>query len=416
MSKTIQSVRGTKDIIGSDAVLFEKVISVAHELAKRFNFTPAHTPIFEFSEVFHRTLGDTSDIISKETYTFNDRDETSLTLRPEFTAGLVRAFISNGLTQSTPIKWFSYGPIFRYERPQKGRYRQFHQLNFEALGVKEANSDSDIISLGYSILKELGLNDSVVLQLNTLGDGESRKKYREDLVEYFNKYKSDLSDESLIRLEKNPLRILDSKNESDKKICVDAPKIYDSLNDYSKRFFDNVKDNLGLLGINFIENPSIVRGLDYYTHTVFEFVTDSLGAQGTVLAGGRYDGLVETMGGNPTAAVGFASGIERLVELMKIKEVEPDKQSLIYIVGIGESAEKAASMLAYSMRTQGHNVEIDYGMKLAKKFQRADKLGAKVAFIIGDSELENQQVKMKNLETGIEEVVSLKSLSLLNIV
>lgn len=415
MSSKMQPVRGTRDIFGDDSKYFEKVINVASDYAKRFNFQFASTPIFEFSEVFHRTLGETSDIISKETYTFADRDDTSITLRPEFTAGLVRAFISNGLTQSTPVKWFSYGPIFRYERPQKGRYRQFNQINFEALGVKGALSDVEMISLGNGILKELGIIKDISLELNTLGDAESRKHYREKLVQYFSRYEKDLSEDSKIRLIKNPLRILDSKDEGDKKIVLDAPKIFDCLNDESKKFFDDVQDNLELLNIRFKVNPKIVRGLDYYTHTVFEFVTDKLGAQGTVLAGGRYDGLVEVMGGPATPAVGFASGVERLMELMKVDAPLFSKSGLVYVLGIGDEGEKAAAMLAHTMREIGYIIEIDHGIKLAKKFQRADKLGAKLALIIGDEELKKQKIKVKKLETGEEDWVNIKSLSLIGI-
>ena len=277
--------------------------------------------MFEFTDVFARTLGDVSDIVTKEMYTFQDRGGESLTLRPENTAGVVRAFLSNGLSQHVPLKLFYRGSMFRYERPQKGRLRQFHQVGVELLGVAEPLADVEVIALGADFLGTLGLDDKVVLELNTLGDSESRLAYRGVLVEYLQAHRDRLSEDSLTRLDRNPLRVLDSKDERDRAVVTDAPLITDSLNAASREFFDELTSLLGQIGVGYHLNPKLVRGLDYYCHTTFEFTTEALGAQGAVLAGGRYDGLVEQMGGPATPGTGWAAGVERL--MMLIDEAPP---------------------------------------------------------------------------------------------
>src|SRR5580692_7233322 len=312
----LQPARGTQDLLPEMARRHRRVSDNARALAELYGFAEIATPIFEFTEVFSRPIGEHTDIVSKEMYTFTDRGGEEVTLRPENTAGVVRAVLSNGLTQSTPLKFFYSGPMFRYERPQKGRFRQFHQIGVEILGVPQAQADIEVIALGRRILDVLGIGDRVVLELNTLGDPESRAAYRDALVTYFSARRSDLSEDSQRRLDANPLRILDSKDPGDIRLNADAPAFDRYINNQSRDFFAEVRDGLDRLGIAYLLNPRLVRGLDYYTHSVFEFVTTDLGAQGTVLAGGRYDGLVALMGGPAMAGVGWAAGIERLAMLI----------------------------------------------------------------------------------------------------
>src|SRR5256885_9513629 len=295
------------------------------------------TPIFEFPEVFPRPIGEHPDIVAKEMYTFIDRGGEEVTLRPENTAGVVRAVISNGLGQSVPLKFFYSGPMFRYERPQKGRFRQFHQIGVELIGVAQPQADIEVIALGQRILRMLGIADRVVLELNTLGDPESRAAYRDALVGYFSARISELSEDSRRRLERNPLRILDSKDPGDQRLAAEAPDFAEYLNDTSREFSARVRDELDMLGIAYRLNPRLVRGLDYYTHTAFEFVTTDLGAQGTVIGGGRYDGLVELMGGPAMPGVGWAAGIERLA--MLIAEPPPAPRP-VALVPLAEAAAK----------------------------------------------------------------------------
>jgi histidyl-tRNA synthetase len=393
----MQPVRGVRDILGNEIKSFNKIVDAARSLSGLYNYQEIALPIFEFTEIFHRTLGETSDVVSKETYTFIDRDTTSITLRPEFTAGIVRSVISNGLTQSLPIRYFSYGPVFRHERPQKARYRQFNQINIENIGIADYTADVETIVLATQILKSIGVYDKVRLEFSSIGDPASRAKYRELLVSYFSKYMSDLSEDSKNRLEKNPLRILDSKDEGDKKLVAGAPSIYESLNDDSMRRFESIQNSLSELGVEYKLNPKLVRGLDYYTHTVFEFITDSLGSQGTVLAGGRYDGLFETMGGPSIPAVGFASGIERLCELMSATQ---DNGELICLIPVGESALSYAPVLAQKLRNQGKRVDYWYHNNVGKQIQKADKMGASYVVVFGDNELSSQKFQMKNMKTG----------------
>ncbi len=306
--EALQPARGTRDILGEDQRRHAHVVATARRIAGVYGFDEWSTPIFEDTRVFARTLGDTSDVVTKEMYTFADRGGDSLTLRPEGTAGICRALVTNGLTQSLPQKVFYAGPMFRYERPQKGRYRQFHQIGAELIGPAEPVADAEIIALGWEILGALGLGRGVVLELNTLGDTASRDAYRAALVGYFTDHRAALSPDSRDRLERNPMRILDSKVEGDRALVAGAPTIAPFLTPEAAAFYDGVKRWLEHSACRFVENPRIVRGLDYYSHTAFEFVTTRLGAQGTVMAGGRYDGLVAEMGGPPTPAVGWASG------------------------------------------------------------------------------------------------------------
>ncbi|MBF0394553.1 MAG: histidine--tRNA ligase, partial [Alphaproteobacteria bacterium] len=313
---SLQPVRGTHDLLPEEARRHRRVEDTAFEIAERYGYGEIATPIFEFTEVFARTLGETSDVVTKEMYTFTDRGGESITLRPEGTAGVARAFISGGLSQHLPLKFFYRGPMFRYERPQKGRLRQFHQVGVEFLGVSDPLADAEVIGLGAHLLDALGLAGRVQLELNSLGDAESRAAYREALVAYLSRFKDALSKESLDRLERNPLRILDSKDEGDRRVVADAPLLGDHLNEASRAFFDGLKRGLDGLGVAYRVNPRLVRGLDYYCHTAFEFTTDALGAQGTVLAGGRYDGLIGQMGGPATPGIGWAAGVERLGMLL----------------------------------------------------------------------------------------------------
>jgi histidyl-tRNA synthetase len=355
------------------------------------------TPVFEFTEVFARPIGEHTDIVAKEMYTFTDRGGEEVTLRPENTAGVVRAVLSNGLVQSVPLKFFYSGPMFRYERPQKGRFRQFHQIGVELIGVAQPQADIEVIALGRRILDALGIGDRVVLELNTLGDSESRRAYRQALVSYFSARASELSEDSQRRLERNPLRIFDSKEETDRRVAGDAPAFADYLNAESRRFFDRVRAGLDRLDISYGLNPRLVRGLDYYTHTAFEFVTADLGAQGTVMGGGRYDGLVEMMGGPALPGIGWAAGIERLA--MLIAE-PPPLQRPIAVVPIGEAAEGAALTLAELLRNNGCSVDLGYSGNVARRMRRANNVNARVAVLIGEEEIARNVVALRDLDSG----------------
>lgn len=398
MSK-LQPVRGTHDILPEEAARRHALLEFFRSIVARFGYGEIQTPIFEFSEVFHRTLGDASDIVTKETYTFEDRGGESLTLRPEFTASIARAFISNGMQQSLPVKWWYAGPAFRYERPQKGRQRQFTQIGAELIGVAEPSADVETIVLAAEFLRALGLENKVKLELNSLGDDESRNNYRHALVSYYTQHKAKLSEQSLLRLEKNPLRILDSKDEGDKELNKNAPKLSAHFTTAARMFFDQVKSGLDDVGVAYHVNEGLVRGLDYYAHSVFEFTTDHLGAQGTVLAGGRYDGLIEMMGGQPTPGIGFAAGVERLLALAG-DALDAEKAPLIAVVPIGEVAEKEAWKLTYQLRAVGFAVDMAYKGNTGKRMQRADKLGAVLALMLGEEELAKGEIAVKHLATG----------------
>jgi histidyl-tRNA synthetase len=408
MEHKLQPVRGTKDLLEEDYRLFAHVTDTARQISGLYGFSEIATPIFEFTDVFKKTLGEESDVVGKEMYTFEDRGGESMTLRPEFTAGIARTFISSGLQDKIPLKWFSTGPIFRYERPQKGRQRQFHQVNFELLGVAEPLADVEVIAMGAHLLRELGISDKVTLEINSLGDKESRENYRKALVQYFTKFKDQLSDDSKIRLEKNPMRILDSKDEGDKKIVAGAPVMSDYYTPAAADFFAQVKSGLDGLGVKYTVNKHLVRGLDYYCHTAFEFTTNALGAQNAVLAGGRYDGLIGMMGGVETPAVGFAGGVERLMALTDAKIEAPRP---IAIIPIGERAEKEAVVLTGVLRAENLYIELGYKGNVKKRMQKANGMNAIAGVIFGDDELDNGIVKLKNFDSGIEEEVPLAELS-----
>jgi histidyl-tRNA synthetase len=404
----LQPVRGTKDILGDDQRRHSHVVAIARATASLYGFDEWSTPIFEDTRVFARTLGDTSDVVTKEMYTFADRGGESLTLRPENTAGICRALVTGGLTQSLPQKVFYAGPMFRYERPQKGRYRQFHQIGAELIGAAEPLADAEIISLGWDILSALGLADDVILELNTLGDGPSRDAYRAALVTYFSDHRSSLSAESQDRLGRNPLRILDSKDAGDRALLADAPTIVPYLTDQAAVFYAGVQAHLTRLGVPFVENPRIVRGLDYYSHTAFEFVTTRLGAQGTVMAGGRYDGLVQDMGGPPTPAVGWAAGIERLS--MLLTEVPPAPRS-VAVIPTGEVAEAEAIGVLQALRRVGIRAEMAYRGNMKRRMERANRINARAVVILGEDEIARGVAAVKDLSTGTQIEVALAEIA-----
>lgn len=404
----LQPARGTRDLIGEDARRHFHVIDTARRIAALWGFDQWSTPVFEDTRVFARGLGDTSDVVMKEMYTFADRGGESITLRPEATAGICRALVSNGLTQTLPQKVFYAGPMFRYERPQKGRYRQFHQIDIEVLGSAEPLADAEVIACGWTILQALGVAADVTLELNTLGDKASRDAYRAALVEYFTAHRADLSEDSLTRLERNPLRILDSKDEGDRRVVARAPVIDPYLTADAARFHDGVRRHLGHFGVPFVENRRIVRGLDYYSHTAFEFVTSALGAQGTVMGGGRYDGLVEEMGGPHTPAIGWAAGVERLAMLLA---APPPAPAPVAIIPVGEAAMEAAIALLGTLRAAGIRAETEYRGNLKRRMERANRLGARAAVILGEDELARGAAQLKDLATGAQTEVKLAELA-----
>ncbi|MGI9450071.1 MAG: histidine--tRNA ligase [Geminicoccaceae bacterium] len=394
---TLRPVRGTRDLFGEEMRAHRHVVETAQRIAARHGYQEIATPVFEFIEVFARPLGETSDVVSKEMYAFEDRGGERLALRPEFTAGVARAFITGAFGQALPVKLFCAGPAFRYERPQRGRYRQFHQINAEILGAPEPLADIEVIALGHAILSELGLAEHVTLELNSLGDGESRGAYREKLVAYLSRFKDDLSEDSQARLDRNPLRILDSKNRQDQEILGDAPRIEDCFNDGSKKFYEAVTDGLDALGISYQRNPKLVRGLDYYSHTAFEFTTTELGAQGAVLAGGRYDGLIKTLGGQDTAGIGWAAGIERLSMLI---EALPPLPRPITIVPMGGGMEIEALRLATELRACGHHVDYGFKGKVGQRLKKATQQNARYAIMLGEDELAAGKVVLRDLDAG----------------
>src|SRR5271169_7143875 len=395
--RALQPVRGTQDLLPEVARRHRRVVETARAAAELYGFAEMATPIFEFTEVFARPIGEHTDIVAKEMYTFNDRGGEEVTLRPENTAGVVRSVISNGLAQSVPLKFFYSGPMFRYERPQRGRFRQFHQIGVELIGVAQPQADIEVIALGSRILDALGVAERVELELNTLGNSESRAAYREALVAYFSARVTELSEDSRRRLERNPLRIFDSKEETDQRVARDAPPFADYLNPESRHFFDQVRAGLDRLGISNRVNPRLVRGLDYYTHTAFEFVTTDLGAQGTVMGGGRYDGLVELMGGPAIPGVGWAAGIERLA--MLIAEPPPPPRP-IAVVPVGEAGEAAALTLAEVLRHNGCPVDLGYSGNVARRMRRANRVNARVAVLIGEDEIARNAVALRDLDSG----------------
>ena len=349
--ETPKPIRGTQDIFGPEAEAFAHVVETFERVRKLYRFRRVEMPVFERTEVFSRSLGETTDVVSKEMYSFEDRGGESLTLRPEFTAGIARAYLTSGWQQYAPLKVATHGPLFRYERPQKGRYRQFHQIDAEIIGAAEPQADVELLAMADQLLKELGIADGVTLQLNTLGDAPSREAWRQALIGYFRDHKASLSEDSQDRLERNPLRILDSKDPRDKPFTADAPKIDEFLSGEAQDFFGQVCEGLKAAGVAWQRNEALVRGLDYYRHTAFEFVTDRLGAQGTVLGGGRYDGLIENLGGPHTPAVGWAAGIERLAMLVgDARKLATEVPELMFIPEDDSSRLLAAELLALTRR------------------------------------------------------------------
>ena len=400
----LQPVRGTHDLLPDDLRRHRHVENLARTVSELYGFEEMATPIFEFTDVFARTLGDTSDIVTKEMYTFDTKGGESITLRPEGTAGVARAFISNGLAQHIPLKVFYTGPMFRHERPQKGRQRQFHQIGVELIGVEGPQADIEVIALAQHILNSLGLAKDTTLEINSLGDGESRAAYRTMLIDYFQSHESGLSQDSRDRLVKNPLRILDSKDEGDREIVAGAPDFAAHLNATSKEFIETVQQGLTDRGISYVRNPKLVRGLDYYCHTAFEFTTQSLGAQGTVLAGGRYDGLIEQMGGPATPGVGWAAGIERLAMLAG---EGPEPIRPIAVIPVSHDQEGKARELTHALRTEGIPADLAFSGNMKRRFKRADKIKACVALILGEDELKDGKVVLRNLDSGEQEAIIL---------
>ncbi len=401
--ETPRRVRGTQDIFGDEQRRFATVIETFERVRRLYCFQRVDLPVFEATEVFARSIGETTDVVSKEMYTFPDRGGDSLTLRPEFTAGIARAFLTEGWQQYAPLKVATSGAVFRYERPQKGRYRQFHQIDAEILGAPEPAADVELLVMADQLLHELGIAEGVTLQLNTLGDAETRDAWRAGLVAHFEAHRGDLSEDSLTRLEKNPMRILDSKDPRDRPIADAAPDIDAYLTADARAIFDAVTAGLDAAGVRWTRNPRLVRGLDYYRHTAFEFVTDRLGAQGTVLAGGRYDGLVESLGGASTAGVGWAAGVERLAMLLD----EPAKATIdAVIVPMGAAAEARALGLLADLRRGGVAVDMAYKGKMKQRLAKADALGARYALILGDDELAAGVVAVKDLATGDQRKVA----------
>ena len=408
----LQKPKGTYDIYGDKALTYLYFRKLVEALMDKYNAKYFETPIFESSELFHRGVGETTDIVSKETYDFKDRGNRDLTLRPEGTAGIVRCFIENKLyAENLPLKAWYLGPMFRYERPQAGRYREFYQFGFEAFGSSDAMMDAEVIGIVCNLFKILGLK-GVSVNINTLGDKESRENYRKALLDYFKPYLNDLCDDCRRRYEKNPLRILDCKVDSSNEIMKNAPKMTDYLNEESREHFDKVKEYLDAMGINYKVNPSIVRGLDYYTHTVFEVQADieGFGSQNTLAAGGRYDHLVEFVGGPSVPGVGFAVGLERLflaldAENIDIREIVcPD----VYIFSAEDEQKPYVLSLSNDLRLAGFNVEIDYnGKSFKSNFKQADKVNARYIIIIGEEEVESKILTVKNNETKEEYKVKL---------
>jgi histidyl-tRNA synthetase len=392
----VQPVRGTQSLLHEDTDRLAAVVAAFDRVRRLYGFRRVEVPTIEHTQVFARTIGETTDVVSKEMYSFEDRGGESITLRPEFTAGICRAYLSEGWQQHAPIKLATHGSAFRYERPQKGRFREFHQLDAEIIGASEPQADVELLAFADQLLKELGI-EGTLLKLNTLGDPETRGAWRDALYEHFRGHASALSEDSQARLERNPLRILDSKAHSDWPVVDSAPVIDDFLTAEAADFFGKVTAGLDAAGIAWERAPRLVRGLDYYRHTAFEFVTDRLGAQGTVIAGGRYDGLIEALGGPHTPAVGWAAGIERLAMMIDAPAAE---RPIAMIVPLGERAEAAGQRLLADLRRAGIAADMAYRGNMKKRLSRASDAGAAFAVILGDAELDSGEVQLKDLATG----------------
>ena len=414
--KKIQSIRGMNDLLPSDSATWQQIEKIVKSVLNSYGYNEIRTPIVEDTALFKRAVGEVTDIVEKEMYTFNNRHDESITLRPEITAGCVRAGIEHGLFYNQEQRLWYLGPAFRYEKPQKGRYRQFHQFGVEVFGLEGPNIDAELILLTARFWKALGIEEHTTLELNSIGSVEARANYRNALVSFLEQHKDKLDEDCLRRMYSNPLRVLDSKNPDVQELLNQAPKLFDYLDEESKNHFDGLCHLLDNAGIKYNINQRLVRGLDYYNRTVFEWVTTNLGAQGTVCGGGRYDGLVSQLGGQPTPAVGFAMGVERLVLL--VRAVNPslncDSSIDIYIISSGDNkTTSAAQKMAEKLRDGLPNKRIvtNYGSSNFKKqFTKADKLGAKIAVIIGENEIANQSVTIKNLQTGEQVEVAQKEI------
>ena len=403
----VQPVRGTQSLLHEDADRLAAVVSAFDKVRRLYGFKRVEVPTIEPTQVFARTIGETTDVVSKEMYSFEDRGGESITLRPEFTAGICRAYLSEGWQQYAPLKVATGGSAFRYERPQKGRFREFHQLDAEIIGAGEPQADIEILAFADQLLKELGI-EGAILQLNTLGDPETRAAWRDALLEHFRARAPDLSEDSQARLERNPLRILDSKAHQDWPIVDSAPAIDDFLTAEAADFFGAVTAGLDAAGIRWDRAPRLVRGLDYYRHTAFEFMTDSLGAQGTVIAGGRYDGLMEALGGPHTPAVGWAAGIERLA--MMIGSPAREAPTAV-IVPMGDKAEATGQRILGDLRRAGISADMAFRGNMKKRLARANDAGAAYALIIGDDELARGEAQLKDLESGEQRSVPLDKIA-----
>ena len=414
MSDQIKSVRGMPAILPGEVKKWQFVEAVAKNVLHAYSYNEIRTPVVERSELFQRTIGENTDIVAKEMYTFIDRNDQSLSLRPEATAGIIRAGIDQGFFYNQTQKLWSIGPMYRYERPQKGRYRQFHQINMEAFGFPGPDIDFEMILLTGRIWKALNLSP-LQLELNSLGSPESRKEYKRQLQDYFNDHQKELDEDSLRRLDRNPLRIFDSKNPDLQEIIESAPKMVDFLDQESNEHFEELMAMLQDHAIEYSLNTRLVRGLDYYTRTVFEWTTDQLGAQATVCGGGRYDALVAELGGKPTSAIGCAIGLERLIELVDVSgQNEQNNPSKIYIVAVGSKAEGERFLLAEELRDAYPNLSIEMNLNggyFKQQFKRADKAGADIALILGDDEISKQTVGVKPMRSeGHQETVDRKEL------
>ncbi|MBT8133473.1 MAG: histidine--tRNA ligase, partial [Gammaproteobacteria bacterium] len=400
------SIRGMHDVLPDDSYRWQSFETVIRQLMAAYGYREIRMPLVESTDLFCRSIGEVTDIVEKEMYTFEDRNGDKLTLRPEGTASCVRAGIQHGLLHNQVQRLWYSGPMFRHERPQKGRYRQFHQFGTEVYGIDTPDIDAELILISARLWQQLGLK-GVRLELNTLGSNEARAEYKQVLVNYLNDHREQLDEDSLRRLETNPLRVLDSKNPAMKEMLDKAPALVDHLDDESKQQFDKLKASLDAVGISYIINPRLVRGLDYYCKTVFEWVTDDLGAQGTICAGGRYDGLVEQLGGKATPAVGFALGMERILALLESQQQQPAQTVDIYMVLIGAETEVKGLQIAENIRNAVPGVKMIThcgGGSVKSQMKKADKSGAGIALIIAEDELENEQVTVKYLRQNKEQV------------
>ncbi|MFF6009740.1 histidine--tRNA ligase [Rahnella sp. R3(2024)] len=411
MAKNIQAIRGMNDYLPEDTALWQRIEGTLKQVLSGYGYSEIRMPIVEQTPLFKRAIGEVTDVVEKEMYTFEDRNGESLTLRPEGTAGCVRAGIEHGLLYNQEQRLWYIGPMFRYERPQKGRYRQFNQLGVEVFGLQGPDIDAELILLSARWWRALGISEHVTLELNSIGSLEARASYRDALVAFLEQHKDKLDEDCKRRMYSNPLRVLDSKNPDIQALLNDAPQLGDYLDEESREHFAGLCELLEQSGIPYTVNQRLVRGLDYYNRTVFEWVTSSLGAQGTVCAGGRYDGLVEQLGGRATPAVGFAMGLERLVLL--VQAVNPDFKAPAtvdaYVISSGAGTQGAAIKLAETLRDALPELKVmtNYGGgNFKKQFARADKWGARVALVLGEDEVANQQVVIKNLQTGTQETLT----------